>query len=104
MSYKQWLSILKGKRTEEIKGFPVPPEARKEFADWLHNLHTKFSVNKDTESLIQNIIDAKFGKREEEETDPTRGGTRVEVSMVGGRREWEVLPLDSVMLEALDLD
>jgi len=85
LSYKQWLDILRGKPVENLDKFPVSPEVRKRVTEWLQGLATRLSVNEGTETLVQDIIDARFGDMEEEtsdtegESDGRHAGARMEV-------------------------
>ena len=87
LPYKHWLDILRGKPVEGLDKFPVSPEVRKRMTEWLHGLNLKFFLNEGTETLVQDIIDARFGgggegetSGEEEEVDNDGDGdARMEV-------------------------
>ena len=80
MPYKYWLDILQGKPVEGLDKFPVSPEVRKRMTEWLHGLNLRFFLNEGTETLVQDIIDARFGGGEgetggrEEEVDEDEDG------------------------------
>lgn len=99
LSHKQWIDIMKGKDFGNLERFPVPPEAREGVTRWLLGLNARLSTNEETKTLIQDVIDARFGRREEE-TDKGKG----RAGSNSDPRRWTVLPLDSVRLEDLELD
>jgi len=82
LSHKQWFDILRGRPVENLEKFPVSPEVRKRVTEWLQGLAIRLSMNEGTETLIQDIIDARFGGRKEETSDAggeNSGGVRMEV-------------------------
>ena len=88
MSYKQWLDILRGKPVEKLDKFPVSPEVRKKMTVWLQDLDARFSLDEDTETLVQDIINARFGSKGGG-TDKAKG----KAAMYAGDR-MEVFELD----------
>jgi len=86
LSYKQWLDILRGRPVANLDKFPVSPEVRKRTTDWLQGLNLTFFMNEGTETLVQDIIDAKFGSR--------KGETSGKEGEAGGDARMEACALD----------
>jgi len=83
LSHKQWIDAMNGKDVENLEKFPVLPETREKFKEWLLSLNATLSLSEVTKTLIQDTIDARFGSRMKEAK--------------GTGSRWEVLPLDSVI-------
>ena len=88
LSHKQWIDLMQGKEIENLERIPAPQEVQDRAISWLRGLNAAFTSRDDTKTLIQDVIDARFGRREEgisKEEGETNGGSR-----------WEVWSLDSV--------
>lgn len=63
LSYKQWHDSMKGGEVENLEKFPVPPEVQETFKGWLLGLNVLFSLDESTETLMQDLINGRFGGR-----------------------------------------
>ena len=92
LTHKQWLDLLQGKPIDEsIGGAPVSGEVQRKVTGWLLGLHSRFASNDDTKTILQDIIDARFGSREGHVVEESRSTER-----------WEILPMDTITMADLD--
>ena len=92
LTHKQWLEMLQGKPIDEcIGGAPVSGEVQRKVMGWLLGLHSGLASNDNTKTILQDIIDARFGSREGEVVEESRSTD-----------QWEILPMDTITMADLD--